>query len=55
MRNQLKDLRYARELTAGLPVTTPLLDLCTDLYDRAADAGLGELDHPVVQEVYLNS
>jgi L-threonate 2-dehydrogenase len=48
-----KDLRLINELATSCDASTPLLDVVTELYERAASMGLGTEESAAVHAVYL--
>ncbi|WP_114856038.1 NAD(P)-dependent oxidoreductase [Brachybacterium sp. YJGR34] len=51
--NQVKDLRYASTAAEGVDLPARLLPALLALYSEAVEAGDGQADHAVIQELYL--
>ena len=51
-RGQLKDVVEAVRLVRSLGLHLPLLQTNLDLWQRMVDAGLGDLDHSAIMELY---
>lgn len=51
--NQIKDLHYATAAAEGAGLPVRVLPVLLDLYTAAAEAGGGQEDHAVVQELFL--
>lgn len=51
--NHVKDLRYATTAAADAALTARLLPALLELYTDAVEAGGGQQDHAVIQELYL--
>lgn len=52
--NQVKDLHYATTAAERVELPSRLLPTLLALYSETIDQGLGDMDHAVIQELYLD-